>query len=57
MAEIVVIALIVFCFVIGALRPRFNFGSRQEVLQMFNRFWSVSHLQAFDYARRQRPTR
>jgi hypothetical protein len=55
MAEFVVIALIVGCFALGSLRPRFNFGSRQEVLQMFNRFWSVSHRQAFDYASLQRP--
>jgi hypothetical protein len=54
MAEFVVIALIVCCFVVGALRPRFNFGSRQEVLRMFNSFWSVSHLQAYDYARQPR---
>ena len=56
MAEIVVIALIVCCFVLGTWRPRFNFGSRQEVLRMFNGFWSVSHRQAHDYAREQRLT-
>jgi len=57
MAEIVVIVLIVCCFVLGTLRPRFNFGSRQEVLRMFNSFWSGSHPQAFDYPRPQQPTR
>lgn len=48
MAEIVVVALIVACFVVGTLLDRDNLGSRQYVVGMFNRFRSISHQQAFE---------
>jgi len=32
----IVVAVVALGFVIGALRRRYNFGSRQEVLRLFN---------------------
>ena len=50
MAELTVVAIVVLCFVLGSLWDRNNFGSRQDVLQLFDRFFSESHRQASDYA-------
>ena len=49
MAEIGVVVLVLACFVIGALWNRNNFGSRQDVLRMFNRFRSISHQHAYEF--------
>ena len=50
MAELVVIALVVLLFLVGSLWNRNNFGSRQDVLRFFDRFFSDSHRTATDYA-------
>ena len=36
MAELIVIAVVVLCTVAAVLRTRYNFGSRQETLRLFN---------------------
>ena len=44
-----IIAVIVLCFVVGALLSRYRLGSRQEVLRAFDSFSSNSHRQCFDH--------
>jgi len=55
MAEPIIIAMMILCFLLGALRSRHRLGSRQEVLQLFNSFSCSSHRQAFHYAFHARP--
>ena len=45
-----VVVVVVLCFLIGSLWNRNNFGSRQDVLRLFNRFFSDSHRHAADYS-------
>ena len=52
-----VIAIAVLGFVLGTLKTRYNFGSRQEVLRLFNHLSPEFHAHAFDdLARRDKQT-
>ena len=54
MTTLTIVAVVLLCFLLGSLLDRNNFGSRQDVLRLFQFFFSDSHRQASGYAS-QRP--